>query len=117
MIVALPPDYALTMTDTTKTDPPKAAANGTGTPPPAVPPRPRSERSKPPPSPPPAPEREPAPAPQAEVTPDCDDCEPGPAAKAGGLLVLAVAGGLAYIGLDILTGGAMSRWLGGGERQ
>lgn len=44
----------------------------------------------------------------------CEDCgEPGKAATGLGLLICAVAGGLLYIGLDLVTGGGLSRRFGG----
>ena len=43
----------------------------------------------------------------------CGDGEPGKAAAGLGLLICAVAGGLLYIGIDLVTGGGLSRKLSG----
>lgn len=50
---------------------------------------------------------------------ECEDCaEPTRNAAAGlGLLICAVAGGLLYIGLDLVTGGGLSRRLGGAREE
>lgn len=45
---------------------------------------------------------------------ECEQCgEPGKAATGLGLLICAVAGGLLYIGIDLITGGGLSRKLSG----
>lgn len=52
-------------------------------------------------------------APKPEPEPPCEDCppdgaKPGKAQFGLGLVITAVAGALAYIGLDLLTGGRVS---------
>lgn len=62
-------------------------------------------------SPPPARNLAPPPGP-----PPCEDCgekQGGPRGVALGLLLCAVAGALAYMGLDLMTGHALTRRLGG----
>lgn len=45
---------------------------------------------------------------------ECEGCdEPGKGAVGLGLLICAVAGGLLYIGLDLVTGGGLSRKFAG----
>lgn len=49
-----------------------------------------------------------------KVTEPCEDCdEPGRGAFGLGLLLCAVAGGLLYIGMDLITGGGLTRKLAG----
>lgn len=48
----------------------------------------------------------------------CEQCgEPGKGAVGLGLLICLVAGGLAYIGLDLVTGGGLSRRFGGAREE
>ena len=43
-----------------------------------------------------------------------DDEECGPCSRGGGLLLLALGAGIAFMGADLLTGGALTRLLTGG---
>jgi hypothetical protein len=43
----------------------------------------------------------------------CADCEPSRGATGLGLLLCAVAGGLLFIGLDLISGGGLTRRLAG----
>jgi hypothetical protein len=47
----------------------------------------------------------------------CADCGPSPSAmgRGLGLVICAVAGALAFIGIDLATGGALSRRLGAAD--
>lgn len=90
-----------------------AAANGkTG----AEPSHPKASGGKPTPAPRPSPRTSPASQPSPPpAKPDggCEECQPGRAASGLGWLILGVAGALAYIAVDLISKGGLSRRLGG----
>ena len=64
--------------------------------------------------------RQPRPAkpaqPAAKAEP-CEDCGPGKGTAGAGILLCAVGGALLFVGLDLVSGGALARRLGGAREE
>jgi hypothetical protein len=94
---------AMTADTQPATEPAAGSVNGKTDAKPARPPAPPAPRAQ---------HAAPAPAEDEAPCADCAEADGGRGAAGLGLLILGVAGGLAFIGLDLATGGALSRRLG-----